>query len=285
MGAWCASEDADVAVERLSGVMLIRLNRPQRANAIGGTMLRDLLAAFAEAARDDDVRAVVTTGAGKTFCVGADVADLEGITNVSAREMLSSSVVGGDKGFPTLSETEREFDRHGNSGRVAQAVWDLEKPTIAAINGAAAGGGLALAMLHDIRIAAENASLGTGFASLGIAPELGISYVLPRVVGMSTAAELLYSGRIIAGAEAARIGLVSRAVSADDVLPEALKLARRIAANPPLATRWAKRMLRSSVENTMDAQLRAEYEGQVNLFDHPSTREAIGAALARLRIE
>jgi enoyl-CoA hydratase/carnithine racemase len=278
-----ASAAADLTVERNAGVMFIRLNRPDRANAIGGTLLRDLIAAFDEATEDDDVRAVVTTGVGKTYCVGADIADLEGITDMPAREMLSSSAVGGDKGFASLSATQRVFDDLGNSGRVAQALWNLEKPTIAAINGAAVGGGLGLAMLHDIRIASESASLGTGFATLGIAPELGMSYVLPRVVGMSAAATLLYSSEVISGREAERIGLVSKAVPAGDVVSQAVELAEKIASNPSLATRWAKRLLRHSLAADLHSQLRAEYTAQISLFDHPDTRQAIAATLARLR--
>lgn len=278
-----ASAAADLTLERNAGVMLIRLNRPDRANAIGGTLLRDLIAAFDEATEDDGVRAIVTTGVGKTYCVGADISDLEGITDMPAREMLSSSAIGGDKGFESFSATQRVFDDLGNSGRVAQALWTLEKPTIAAINGAAVGGGLGLAMLHDIRIASESASLGTGFATLGIAPELGMSYVLPRVVGMSAAASLLYSSEVISGREAERIGLVSKAVPAGDVVSQAVKLAEKIASNPPLATRWAKRLLRNSLAADLHSQLRAEYTAQISLFDHPDTRQAIATTLARLR--
>lgn len=272
----------DVVVERQGAVLVIRLNRTQRNNAIGGSMLRDLAAAFDEAAHDDAIRVVLTAGNGKHFCVGADAADLEATIDLPGRELLVSAAIGGDKGLPTLSADEVQVDELGNSGRMAQRLWALEKPTIAAITGAAVGGGLALAMLHDIRIAATDARLNTGFASLGLAPEMGISYVLPRVVSASTAADLLFRSEILSGEAARELGLVSEALPAEDVFGRALELAEEIAAKPALATRWAKRLLRRSMNAGFDEQLRTEYHAQVSLFDQSATRDAIRATLQRV---
>jgi enoyl-CoA hydratase/carnithine racemase len=272
----------DVIVERHGAVMLVRLNRPHRSNALGGTVLRDLAAAFEEAGRDDSVHAVVTTGNGQAFCVGADVADLARIGDLPGRALLASDSIGGFKGLPPMSPQQRDLDDIGNAGRVALRLWSLEKPTIAAINGAAVGGGFAIALLHDIRIAAEDAQLGTGFASLGVAPELGITYLLPRIVGASTATDLLFRADILSGAAARDIGLVSEVVPAERLLHRAMEIAAQIAAKPPLATQWAKRLLRRSAESDLLAQLRAEYTAQVSLFDHHETREAIRKTVQRL---
>jgi enoyl-CoA hydratase/carnithine racemase len=275
----------NVIVERHGAVMLVRLNRPDRGNSLGGTLLPELMAAFAEAGRDDGVHAVVTTGNGKAFCVGADVEDLAAKAHLPAREILTSFAVGGPGGLPALSPHELEADDLGNAGRVALRLWSLEKPTIAAINGAAVGGGLALAVLHDIRIAADNARIGAGFATLGAAPELGITHLLPRIVGASAAAQLLFSADIISGATARDVGLVSEAVPQDRVVDRALEIAARIAANPALAVMATKRLLRQSMRTDLTEQLRAEYTEQVALFDHPATRSAIEATVRRLTKE
>jgi enoyl-CoA hydratase/carnithine racemase len=276
------TETSDVVVERHGAVMLVRLNRPDRGNSLGGTLLQQLMAAFDDAARDDGVHAVVTTGNGKAFCVGADVEDLGAKAQLPAREILTSFAVGGPGGLAPLSPKELQADELGNAGRVAQRLWSLQKPTIAAINGAAVGGGLAIAVLHDIRIAAENARLGAGFATLGAAPELGITHLLPRIVGASAAAQLLLTADLISGTEARDVGLVSEAVPHDRVVDRALELADRIAGKPPLAVQATKRLLRQSIRNDLGDQLRAEYTEQVALFDHPTTRAAIDEMVRRL---
>lgn len=273
----------DIVVERQGAIMLIQLNRVHRSNAIAGTLLRDLLNAFDEARHDDAVHVVVTTGNGKNFCVGADAADLREIESVTARELLASNKIGGEKGVDPLSTLETHVDDLGNSGRVAKRIWALDKPTIAAINGAAIGGGLAIALLHDIRIAADNARLGTAFSSLGLAPELGASYLLPRIVGSAFAADLLFRSEIISGDRAQELGLVSEVVPADQLLNRALAIAEQIASKPPLATRWAKRLLRDAVDADFTAQLGREYIAQISLFDHVSTRDAIRGTVKQLQ--
>ncbi|WP_153345792.1 enoyl-CoA hydratase/isomerase family protein [Nocardia aurantia] len=268
----------DVLVERHGAVLLLTLNRPQRHNAVGGSMFRDLSAAFDEAGRDDGIRVVVTTGTGDAFCVGADVRDFAAVAHLPARDLLLSDLIGGDKGLPELSPDGRVLDEIGNAGRWAARMWALEKPTLAAINGAAVGGGLAVALLHDIRIAARSARLGTGFAPAGLASELGLSYLLPRVTGMSVAAELLFGGRLVGSAEARELRLVSETVDDEQLLDRALETAERIAAQPSRGLQWNKRLLRRSMDSTLAEQLRAEYVAQLALFDDPETR----AALVRL---
>ena len=142
-----------------------------------------------------------------------------------------------------------------------RSVLDLEVPVIGALNGHAVGGGFGLALLCDLRIAALEARYGANFTRLGLHPGMAITYLLPRLVGASAAAELLYTGRLIDGAEALRLGLLSRAVPAAEVLPVAMQLARQIAANAPLAVRLTKRTLRRSLE--WDPRDAALYEALV----------------------
>jgi enoyl-CoA hydratase/carnithine racemase len=275
--------DGDVLAERHDGVLLLRLNRPHRRNAIAGTMLRDLAEAFSEAAADDSVHVVVTTGAGSAFSVGADAADLDGESRPPARELLTGTQVGGDKGLPPLSPHGRSLDDLGNAGRWTLRMWQLEKPAIAAVNGAAVGGGFGIALLHDILIAGESAKLGTGFAPIGLTAELGISYLLPRLVGTTKAADLLFTGRLVGAAEARELGLVAEAVGDEQLLERAMELASLIAAMPPLGVQSSKRLLRRSMRSDLAGQLRAEHAAQLMLFDHPETHAALDRLASRHR--
>lgn len=272
----------DLLVERHGPVMLLRLNRPARHNAVGGTLFRDLAEAVDEAGADDSVHVVVTTGNGDAFCVGADAADFDRVAHLPARELLVSELIGGEKGLPELSANQRSLDELGNAGRWTLRMWELEKPAIAAVNGVAVGGGFALALLHDIRLAARSARLGSGFAPAGLAPEMGASYLLPRIVGQSTAAELLFSGRLLDAAEARELGVVSETIEDDRLVERAMELAQRIAALPPLAVQSSKRLLRRSAVHTLREQLRAEHAAQLVLFDHPDTRGALDRLTRRV---
>jgi enoyl-CoA hydratase/carnithine racemase len=277
------NHEAAVLAERHDGVLLLRLNRPARHNAIGGTMLRDLAEAFDEASADDSVHVVVTTGAGDAFSVGADAADLGTGTRPAARELLTGEAVGGDKGLPPLSAHGRSLDDLGNAGRWTLRMWQLEKPAIAAVNGAAVGGGFGIALLHDILIAGESARLGPGFAPIGLTAELGISYLLPRLVGTAAAADLLFTGRLVGAAEAKQLGLVTEAVPDDRLLDRAMEVAQRISSMPPLGLQSSKRLLRRSMGTDLADQLRAEHAAQLMLFDHPDTHAALDRLAARVK--
>jgi enoyl-CoA hydratase/carnithine racemase len=273
---------SDVLSERHDGVLVLRINRPERHNSIGGTVLRDLAAGFAEAAADDSIRVVVTTATGDAFCVGADASDLSGGERPPARELLASVGIGGEKGLAPLSAQQIAADELGNAGRWAQLMWQLEKPTIAAVNGTAVGGGFAIALLSDIVLAARSARMGAGFAPIGLAPELGMSYLLPRLVGPGRAAELVYTGRLVTADDAAAMGLVTEVVDDAALQERALTLATRIAAMPPLGLQLSKRLLRTSMTSGFSDQLRAEYATHVVLFDHPDTHAAMDRLVARL---
>ncbi|MGF1596083.1 MAG: enoyl-CoA hydratase-related protein [Acidimicrobiales bacterium] len=205
------------------GVALVTLNRPEALNAWNGPLRRDLDAALDWASTDDDVGAVVITGAGRAFCAGAD---------------LSS---GGD----TFSRNaDRTPDDDAGSRHPRRLPWDVPKPVIAAINGHAVGVGATYPLTCDIRIAATGAKIGFVFTRRGMLPELASHAVLPAVIGFSAAADLLLSGRAITGAEAAELGLVSAAVPVERVVPEAVERARDMAANAaPVSMAITKHLL------------------------------------------
>jgi enoyl-CoA hydratase/carnithine racemase len=220
----------DVRVERQGAVMIVHFARPERHNALGGTLTRDLLMAFDEANRDDSVRVVVTTGDGDAYCVGADRAELQALGGEpgAPHDHLNDGVIGGERGLPVLSPEQRRLETLG-IGRWILRMWELEKPTIAAMNGAAAGGGLAIALMHDFRIGAATAKYGAAYIHIGVSPELGMSLLLTRLVGYRVATDLLLRGRVITGEEAAAVGLVDRAVDSSQVLEAATELAYELA--------------------------------------------------------
>lgn len=271
----------DVLVEREGPVMILRLNRPERRNALGGTMAGDLLRAFEEAKHDDSVHVVVTTGEGDTFCVGADraeLAELEDLDTQPAHDRLNDESIGGDRGHPVPSPEQRRIETMG-IGRWFMRMWELEKPTIAALNGATAGGGLAIALMHDFRIGSVTAKYTTAFIHLGVTPEMGMSLLLTRAVGYQAAADLVLRGRTITGDEAASIGLIDRAVDADQVFDSAMELANELAQLPPLALQLTKRALRAAGNVSVEEQLRLEYQNQLFAFNSGEPQ----AAADRLR--
>jgi enoyl-CoA hydratase/carnithine racemase len=201
-----------IRYEVADGVLTITLNRPDRLNAFTETMMNELLAAFDASDADDDVRAVIVTGAGRGFCAGADLA--KGGDTFDWRERAAAGDVPRDGG-----------------GRVVLRIYDSLKPVIAAINGPAVGVGITMTLPMDIRIAAEGAKIGFVFARRGIVPEAGSSWFLPRLVGISQAMEWVATGRVFDAEEAQRGGLVRSVHAPDDLLATANALAREIADN------------------------------------------------------
>jgi enoyl-CoA hydratase/carnithine racemase len=208
-------------------VAVITLNRPDRLNAYTARMGAELFSAFRELDGRDDVRAIVVTGAGKHFCAGADL--------------------GGGGG--TFAD-DRAWELAAAEEARARP-WNLSTPIIAAINGAAVGVGATLPLAWDIRIADTRARLGFVFTRRGISPEAGSSYFLPRLIGLSRAADLLLTGRMVPAAEALAIGLLSRVVEPDELLPTAREIALDIAVNTaPVSVAVTKRLLwRNLVES------------------------------------
>ncbi|WP_197513705.1 enoyl-CoA hydratase/isomerase family protein [Mycobacterium sp. E2462] len=198
------------------GIALITLNRPDRLNAIDGALIDGVDAALDEVAARD-VRVAILTGAGRGFCAGAD---------------LSGTGEPWTRPKPTTPAFKVNYDAQVRLATLFTRIYELDVPVVAAVNGVAVGGGLAFALVSDVRIAAEQARFGSAFIKAGFSSmDMGTSYLLPKIVGAGVARELMLTGRIIDAAEAYRIKLVHQVVAPDDLLPAALDLARSIAAN------------------------------------------------------
>jgi enoyl-CoA hydratase/carnithine racemase len=263
----------EVVVERHGAVLVCRLNRPHERNGLTGAMLAEYLAALDEARTDDAVRVVVTTGEGDAFSAGADMSDLDSDTarhglNVLMQEKLGLAA--------KLSTAERAYDRLG-VGRETLAIRNFDKPLIAAVNGAAAGGGFALAMLHDIRLASERATFTSAFVRIGLVAEMGLSYTLPRAVGLEVAMDMIFTSRTVDAEDALAMRLIRRAIPHERLMEETIAYAELIAAQAPIAVQFAKRALSRSLDNTFLAQLEVEWPYQVAAFDTDDAKEGIAA--------
>jgi enoyl-CoA hydratase/carnithine racemase len=214
-----------IRYEVADGVLTITLDRPDRLNAFTETMMNELIAAFDASDADDEVRAVIVTGAGRGFCAGADLA--KGGETFDWRERAAAGDVPRDGG-----------------GRVVLRIYDSLKPVIAAINGPAVGVGITMTLPMDIRLAAEGAKIGFVFARRGIVPEAASSWFLPRLVGISQAMEWVATGRVFDAAEAQRGGLIRSVHAPDELLRAAHELAREIAENTaPVSVALARKLM------------------------------------------
>jgi len=214
-----------VLLDKKDGIATITLNRPEKMNAFGGRMRQEIEDVTRDACSDAGVRVIVITGAGKAFCVGGDV---------------NEKVAGQSKALDSTSPSERPA-----MSKIVLALSQVEKPTIAAVNGVAAGGGVNLALCCDIRIASENARFGQVYVKRGIHPDWGGIYFLPRLVGYAKACELIFSGDVIDAEEACRIGMVNRVVPHETLMSSVATLAGRIAGNAPIPIALAKRGLQN----------------------------------------
>lgn len=235
------------------GVLTLTLNRPDALNAFTVEMKEELLAALKDAARDKGVRAVILTGAGRAFSAGQDLKERQGAD------------------VPDLG-TELRL----RYNPLVLAMRRLEKPIIGAINGVAAGAGCSIALACDLRIAADNASFIEVFGRVGLVPDTGSSWFLPRLVGYARAAEMVFTSEPVEAATAERIGLVNRVVPADQLMTEANGLAGRLAKAAPLALALAKRGLNRALETSLDAAL--EYEAQLQAIAGRSADHREGVA-------
>ncbi|MXY58546.1 MAG: enoyl-CoA hydratase [Gammaproteobacteria bacterium] len=225
--------------ERHDHVAVLTLNRPRKLNALDADLRDAMLDAVASVQSDDDVRAVIFTGAGRGFCSGADLTS-------------------GGRGEPTPPTQMDRLDDLGWVGRQALAVYGLDKPVIAAVNGVAAGAGMSLSLACDLRVGSEKSRFKTIFIERNLSPDSGMSFFLPRIVGYSRAADLVYTSRTVDAEEAHRIGLLDRLVDHDELLERAIELASQMADWPPLALRVSKRVLQHNVECDLGTALRHE---------------------------
>jgi len=245
-----------------ASVVQVTLNRPERLNAMTVAMF-DELESVARAVGDDrDVRALVLTGAGGAFCAGYDLADAEELTSLSALGML---------------------DRQERAARALSAVRAVPVPVIAAVNGAAAGGGMSLSLMADIRLGSPSAKFNAAFVRIGLsAGDLGASWLLPRLIGPSAAAEIGFTGRIVEAEEAERLGLLNRVTGPDDLLDQALAMAGQICTNSPGGIRVSKRALQANLEvASFAAALELENRGQALLTRCDDMTEALAAFKAK----
>lgn len=263
MLAGMSEEDPRVTVTIEAGVAEVWLNRPDKRNGLDPAMFTALIAAGEQVAGDRRVRAVVLSGAGKAFCAGLDWAAFMAM---------------GPDGAATL--LERGPGSPANVAQRACWVWaEVPVPVIAAIHGAAYGGGLQLALACDLRLASADAQLSVMEIRYGLVPDMSASKTLLRLVRPDVARELMYTGRVVTGEEAARLGLVTRLC--DDPRAEAMALARTIAGQSPQAIRAAKALCNEAPELDVAAAFLRETELQVALLGSPNQLEAVQAALTR----
>jgi enoyl-CoA hydratase/carnithine racemase len=254
--------DAPVLYEVADAIARITLNRPENRNSMTPEVMTAFRDAVARAAGDGSLRCVVFTGRGASFCAGAD------FKSASPAERRPEAEV---PDYERLYRTYEPF----------LEVFDLPMPTIAALNGHAVGGGFGLALVCDLRVANRDARYGANFARLGFTSGMAISHLLPRIVGVPLAADLLFTGRLVTGAEAAAIGLAHEAVDADAVLDAAMRRARAVAACAPEAVRLMKRALYRGAGWDPRPAARAEAFAQAETMRSADGREGVRALLEK----
>ncbi|MEO8540616.1 MAG: enoyl-CoA hydratase/isomerase family protein [bacterium] len=254
----------DVIVERAGGAMVLTLNRPERMNSLGGTLLADFNAALLEGRSDDSVRAIVVTGAGRAWCAGADL-----------------QAVGSGGGGNENSKRWGALDPIGDVGRTVLNIRQVDKPMIAAVNGVTVGGGFGLCSAFDIRIASDQARFSTVFIKRALAPDCGLSWFLPKLVGPERASEMFFTGRMVDANEAKEIGIVSRVVPHDDLMDSALALAHGIANSPPTAMALTRRAIHHSQISTLEAHLEFEWVNQKSCLRAPEFQEGVKSFLEK----
>ena len=244
--------------EERDHIATITLNRPERLNALTFEVYRELADTFAVLSAEESVRAVIITGAGRAFCSGGDVHDIIG-------ELFSRDMEG-----------LLEFTRM--TCELVQRIRALPKPVIASLNGTTAGAGACIALASDIRIASEAAEIAFLFVRVGLSgADMGAAYLLPRVVGLTKAAELLYTGDFLSAQEAERIGLYNRVVPAGELSGATLEMAERLARGPAFALAMTKQMLNREMDVSLETALEWEAQAQAICMQHPDYKEAYEA--------
>jgi 2-(1,2-epoxy-1,2-dihydrophenyl)acetyl-CoA isomerase len=260
--AYCSLPMYDnIKVSNEAGIATITLDRPEKLNAFAGHMRRDLAEALEHAASDRNVRAIVITGAGRAFCAGADVAYMN--------ELMERQDVD-------------EFTRLLGAGRrVLMTIRQMTKPVIASVNGPAYGAGFNLVLACDIRIASTSATFSQSFVKVGLHPDWGGTYFLPRVVPTNLACEMFFLGDAINAERAERLGIVNRVVPDAELNVETLKLAERLRDAPFKSIAAAKHAVYMSGESSLERMLQYETEAQLQCFQSPEARERVKAFIEK----
>lgn len=250
-----------IQVTEADCITTITLNRPDKLNSFVGHMRRDLAEALEHAGSDRGTRVVIITGAGRAFCAGGDIAFMAELMQRRDAE---------------------EFSRILGAGRrVILAIRQMTKPVIAAINGPASGAGFNLALACDLRIASNTATFSQSFAKVGLHPDWGGTYFLPRLVTPNKACEMFFLGESIDAAEAARLGIVNQVVAPEELESATMQLAQRLRAAPPIALAAAKHAVYESQAADLEEMLRYETEAQLRCFDSDDGHEGVHAFLEK----
>jgi 2-(1,2-epoxy-1,2-dihydrophenyl)acetyl-CoA isomerase len=260
--AQITTQTEDLLLEVKERVAILTMNRPDRRNALSSEMIEGYRRVLPVLARDPEVGCVIVTGAGRAFCAGGDV-----------KGMAAADPARG----PAASLEERIQALFDDEVAVSGALHEMPKPTLAALPGAAAGAGLSIALACDLRIAAESAILTTAFAKVGFSGDYGGSWFLSRLVGTARARELYFLADRIDAKEAERLGIVNRVVPDSAIAAEALALARRLAAGPPIAYRYMKENLNRALAGDLRSCLAAEAAGMIRTGTTEDNREAVRA--------
>lgn len=250
-----------ILVTEENSIFTITINRPEKMNAFSGHMRRDFAEALEHAGSDVDVRVVVIKGAGRAFCAGGDINYMMEL--VERRD---------------ADEFERLL---GSARRVLTTIRLMGKPVIASINGAAAGAGFNVALACDIRIASSDATFSQAFSKIGLHPDWGGTYFLPRIVSTNIACEMVFLGDSINAQRAYELGIINRVVAPEDLEEETRKLAQRLSATPPIAIAAAKRSIYMSDKETLEAMLQQELEAQMECFHSEDFKEGLRAFMEK----
>jgi 2-(1,2-epoxy-1,2-dihydrophenyl)acetyl-CoA isomerase len=256
-GTQKANQSQVVLEERKGNVAVIRLNRPDKLNALNVELGRGLVHALLHASQDNSVRAVVLTGAGRGFCAGGDLEFIRDLRKRNASDELK-----------VLLETGKEM---------CLAIATMTKPVIAAVNGPAAGGGMNLALAADMRIASDQASFAESFAKVGLYPDFGGTYFLPRIVGPALAAELFYTAETLSAEDALRLGIVNRVFPVDKFEEETQKMVDVLAGAPTVALRDVKRTIVGDDRKNLETKLDEEIRLQIHCFQSEDCLEGLNA--------
>lgn len=250
-----------VVVEKIDRVAVLRMNQPDTRNALSPEVKRDLLAALEEVEEDDHIRAVVLTGEGKAFCAGGNLSTMKDMKLLDGRKRMQ-----------------------GNHRLIFQLL-EMEKPVIAAVNGAAAGAGFSLALLCDMIVAEEQSVFVQSFVHVGLIPDLGGLHFLPLLLGPHKAKELMFLGERVTAEEAHRIGIVNRLAPKERLLEEAAQLAAKLAHKAPLSIGFMKKIMNQHLHRDLKTLLELEAQGQELCFQTEDYKEGLQAFFAKRQPE
>ena len=252
---------SDVLYDVTDHIATITFNRPEQQNTISGPMLNNLTQMLLDADADGDVRAIIVTGSGKFFCAGLDLRGSDITNNLSSGKSAPANL--------DLRNTP------------PTVLHNLDTPTIAAINGSAAGYGMDLALGCDMRIMADTAKLAAAFTARGVVPESGGTWILPRLIGWAKAAEIIFTGKTLSAKESEDMGLVSRVVNNNEVHASAIELGQAVAKNAPMAVQASKRMMRMGMNENFNDHVHHVFLQLLPLFQSDDFREGMASFMEK----